>query len=96
MVRFVTRRGGNEPAVILYLPGLRGCIKHQKDFKEAVRSVGGANNTTGLFLRPDQQTIQVTSRTGTNKGSVSRIPESCIAPDVLRRLKEGNLMFIKL
>ena len=57
MVRsYVERRGKDrEPAVALYMPGVREYITgslDEREVKEAIRKVGGTVNDSGLFLRP--------------------------------------------
>ena len=93
MARFVHRRGGQEPALFLYMPLIREYLEllSEKDIKDSILRAGGANNASGVFLQQNcREATQVTSKTGVNRRSVSIVPQTSIAPDLLKRIKRGT------
>ena len=63
----------------------------EKDIKDSILRAGGANNASGVFLQQNcREATQVTSITGANRRSVSIVPQTSIAPDLLKRIKKGT------
>ena len=66
-------------------------ILSEKDIKDSILRAGGANNVSGVFLQQNcREATQVTSKTGVNRRSVSIVPQTSIAPDLLKRIKRGT------
>lgn len=84
---YVERRGKErEPALALYMPGIREYMMgdlDEREVKEAIRKVGGTVNDSGVFLRPTSEALVVTSATGINRRSVVYIPRSKVPEDIL-------------
>ena len=72
----------------------------EKDIKDSILKAGGVNNASGVFLQQNcQEATQVASKTGVNQRSVSIIPQSSIAPDLLKWIKKVPitlLVFVKV
>ena len=93
MAHFVHRRGGQEPALFLYMPLIRESLEllSEKDIKDSIWRAGGENNASGVFLQQNcREAMQVSSKTGVNPCSVSIVPQTSIDPNLLKRIKKGT------
>ncbi len=86
----------SEPAVALYMPMIREhcdlTTESERQFKLAVKDLGGENNKSGLFLSTTSKAATVSKATGINRRSVTFIPRAKIDKDLLERFDMGIVL----
>ena len=83
-----------EASIALYMVSVREhCSlspEMEKELKDAIKSVGGSINQSGLFLSTTSTATTVTKQSGVNRRSVAFIPRDQVGIDLLEALDAGT------